>query len=187
VKARTLPAQPIAATTPPFSPSGFFVLSTPLLPFDAFLALAEGLESAAAMDPTALPQAALADRAKIRARLAAIVQRPEVLEALFIASPSLWESAGVWLAEPESERGQKAEPVLLRYVARMAGRPTPFGLFAGCSVGRVGEATRLAMEGQDHYRRNSRLDMDYVAALSEALAGSEEVLAGEAHAPNESL
>ncbi len=34
---------------------------------------------------------------------------------------------------------------LVRYFLRMAGRATPFGLFAGCTVGTIDGETRLAI------------------------------------------
>src|SRR5262249_10077206 len=43
-----------------------------------------------------------------------------------------------------------------------------FGLFAGCSVGRIGKVTRLALG--EPCRRHSRLDTDYVALLADALS-----------------
>src|SRR6266545_3813206 len=138
------------ARGPGFAPAGFFVLRTPLLPFDELLAWSEGLaapqalaeapaDPADARDPAAarLDRALEDDRKILRARLQALAARPEVREALLVASPPLDESIPVWLASPDSERGVKVERTVVRYLARMAGRPTPFGLFAGCSFGRV--------------------------------------------------
>src|SRR5712691_11535538 len=115
-------------------PSGFFAFRTPLLPFDDFLAWSEGLEAEAALDdPALLEQALAADRAGLRGRLIALLGRSLIRDALFIASPDLDESLEVWVRDPDSERGQRIERAVVRYFARMAGRPTPFGLFAGGS------------------------------------------------------
>ena len=103
-----------------------------------------------------------ADGARLRQRLRAVYARPEVREALFLASPDLEARFDIWLHQPESESGQKIERALVRYFARMAGRATPFGLFAGCSVGTTGRTTRVLLRGRASYRRHSRLDMDYV-------------------------
>src|SRR5262245_23816516 len=91
-------------------------------------------------------------------------------EAVFLASPDLDESFHIWLNEPESERGHRVERALVRYFLRMAGRATPFGLFAGISVGDIAEQTRLVLSKRENYRRRTRLDMDYLVALAEALA-----------------
>lgn len=153
-----------------FLSSGFFALRTPLLPFDELLAWSEGLEADAALDdPALLDQALAADRARLRGRLSALVARPLIRGALFIASPDLDESLNVWIRDPDSERGGRVERAVVRYFSRMAGRPTPFGLFAGSSVGTLGDRTRLVIEGREKYQRHSRLDMDYLFALADAL------------------
>jgi thiopeptide-type bacteriocin biosynthesis protein len=154
-----------------FAASGFFALRTPLLPFDELLAWGEGLGAARAVDdPTRLAEAIAADRARLRTRLQDIVTRPEVREALFVASPDLDSRLDVWLRDPDGEAGQKMERALVRYFARMAGRATPFGLCAGCSVGTLGKETFLALADRGCYRRHTRLDMDYLVLLTDALA-----------------
>lgn len=160
------PNQP---ATPPaeLRPAGFFVIRTPLLPFDEFLAWG-----------------AAADR---RAFLRGWAARPEVRDALFVASPDLEGSLDHWLAAPESERGQKAERALVRYFARMSGRATPFGLFAGWGVGRTGEATRLAIAPRGAGRRHTRLDMDYLFALADALAHDPALRGTWRYLPNSSI
>src|SRR3989304_2548354 len=91
-----------------FAPSGFFVLRTPLLPLCELTSWSEGLEAPAARDDLArLPAALAADRTLLRTRLAARLDRIEVREAVFLASPSLDESLEVWLKEPEGERGRR--------------------------------------------------------------------------------
>src|SRR5581483_5521380 len=65
-----------------------------------------------------------ADRLRLRARLRAVVERPEVREALFVASPDLHGRLDVWRRQPESEAGQKVERALVRYFQRLAGRAT---------------------------------------------------------------
>jgi len=172
----------------PFSPAGFFVLRTPLLPFEELSRWGEGLE-APRVPPTSpeLEPALRRDRASLRARLGELLRRPEVHEALFVASPSLHECLGLWAREPESERGEKAERSVVRYVLRMAGRPTPFGLFAGCSVGELGERTRLRMGPRASYQRHTRLDMDYACLLTEALSRVPELRRSIRYRPSTSL
>jgi thiopeptide-type bacteriocin biosynthesis protein len=172
----------------PFSPAGFFALRTPLLPFEELTRWGEGLE-ASRLPPGAreLEPALRRDRATLRARLDALLRQPEVNEALFVASPSLHECLGVWQREPESERGEKIERSVVRYLLRMVGRPTPFGLFAGCSVGKIGERTRLRMGPRAAYQRHTRLDMDYACVLAEALARTPELRQHISHRPNSSL
>src|SRR5262249_45189184 len=171
-----------------FSPSGFFVLRTPLLAFDELLTWGEGLEApAAADDADQLAGALERDRSRLRGRLAAIFSRPAMREALFVAAPELEELLDLWLRDPQQKRVERVELALARYFQRMAGRATPFGLFAGCSVGSISDATRVTIEGQAGCRRHTRLDMDYPFALVEELRGQESLKNSLRYFTNSSL
>jgi thiopeptide-type bacteriocin biosynthesis protein len=178
----------------PFNPSSFFAFRTPLLPYEELEAFSADLEAPAALgnpDPAALETALAADRERLRARLAALAARPEVLEAVFLASPSLYDSLAIWRAAPDSKKGLRAERALLRYIYRMAARATPFGLFSGCSLGQVatapGSPTRIAVAPRAAYERHTRLDMDYLFALCEDLGRDPQVREALLYRPNSSL
>ncbi len=151
--------------------AGFFVLRAPALPFDT-------LET----EGTAPFGDGIAAR---RTRLRQMLALPSVREAVFVASPSLEAQVDAWFRDPDSEAGRKVEQALTRYVSRMAGRATPFGLFAGCSVGAVGRATRLAVG--EPCRRHTRLDMDYVVLLADALGRDPALREALRFRPNTSL
>ncbi|MFN7962452.1 MAG: lantibiotic dehydratase [Thermoanaerobaculia bacterium] len=158
-----------------FRPSGLVVMRSPLLPFEEIEAWAEGLGSAAAALDSEVAEADLAaaldaDEQRLRQRLVDLLARPEIREAVFLASPDLEESLSLWRQDPRSKKGQRAELALVRYFERMASRPTPFGLFSGCTPGKVGEELRLELAPRPSYRRHSRLDMDFLFALCEQLA-----------------
>lgn len=138
-----------------FAPADFFVVRTPLLPLDEVL------------DRQSLVGAG-DDREQLRERMRKLFNRPEVREALLLASPSLHETYQDWHDDPTCARGIKAEPALVRYLVRMAGRATPFGLFAGCSVGRVSDqqhGSAISIAPLAEYRRHARLDMEYLCSL----------------------
>jgi lantibiotic biosynthesis protein len=149
-----------------FAPSGFFVLRTPLLPFDELEAWTEG-----------------ADRAELERRLREAYERLELSEALYLASPQLCETLDAW----GSEHARKWLPALVSYFERAASRPTPFGLFAGCSLGEIGERSCLELEERRHYRRHTRLDMDYLTALVSALEADPSIRRRLSFRPNSSL
>ncbi len=113
---------------------------------------------------------AIADVAESRAFLANVLALREVDEALFVASPSLHGAIASWKAKPESAAGQRVEHSLVKYVARMAGRSTPFGLFSGVSAGKLGRETAIELQPRAEYRRRTRLDNDYLFVLADALA-----------------
>jgi hypothetical protein len=171
-----------------FVPSGFFAWRTPLLPFDEILAWSDGLEApTAGEDPERREAACAADRARLVSRLRAALTRPEVREALFLASPGLEERLNPWLSGRADRDDPKMERALVRYFARMAGRATPFGLFAGCSVGTVGAATRLDLVARACYTRHTRLDMDYLVTLIDGLVRQPEIRRGLRFDVNSSL
>lgn len=159
----------------------FFAFRTALLPFEAFGAWAEGWA------PATGEQAWSASLQPLRDRLRTWVEKPHIREALFLASPDLEAALPHWMQDPDSEKGRRAEISLVRYFARMCGRSTPFGLFAGCSLGRVGEATRLVVSPSDDYLRHTRLDMDYLFALTETMAQDREFRDRLKYRPNSSL
>ncbi|MEM9554027.1 MAG: lantibiotic dehydratase [Acidobacteriota bacterium] len=167
-------------------PADFFVLRTPLLPFDELERFSHDLE-AAHVDEADRKNFLAADRRLLRARLGELVARPAVREALFLASPSLLRGLDAWRANPESKKGQRAEQAMVRYLYRMASRPTPFGLFSGCSLGRRGETTSLRVETHETARRHTRLDMDYLFALCEQLGDDDALRHRLRYRPSSSL
>jgi lantibiotic biosynthesis protein len=153
------------------SPSGFFAVRTPLLPIEAWLSWCERAD-----DPDGQ-----------RAVLRALVADPAVREALFVGSPDLEGAVGAWEREPDGERGRRVERAVLRYVSRMATRPTPFGLFAGTGVGTIGDRTQLTLVARSAYRRRTRLDGGYLDGLATALAGEPALRGAMRYRPNSSL
>lgn len=175
-------------SSPSVRAAGFFAFRTPLLPFAEYLQWSEGLESpAACKDGKAFEAALSRDKAKLRERLRALVARPDIREAVYLASPDLEGSLERWFAEPESEKGQRTELALIRYFQRMSHRCTPFGLYAGHSIGRAGEQTRLSLEAAKGYQRHTRLDMDYLCGLTRALESDHALRESLTYRPNTSL
>jgi lantibiotic biosynthesis protein len=170
-------------------PSGFFVFRTPLLPYEELEAWNAELEAqrVSADPPEELERALAADHERLRGRLRALCERPEILEALFLASPSFVDGLPLWLAQPDSKKGQRVERVLVRYFYRMAARATPFGLFSGCSIGTLGAESRLVLGPRAAYERHTRLDMDYLFALCEDLGRDPQIREGLLYRPNSSL
>jgi class I lanthipeptide synthase len=124
----------------------FFILRTPLLPFDTLLDWAN----------------AGPDEETLFAHLRALAERPEIAEALAVASADL----GVALAE---EPSRKVLLALARYVTRMSSRSTPFGLFAGYSVGVLGEATNLELPPPAEYTRRTDAGLELLMRIADEL------------------
>lgn len=151
------------ADAPPVLHAGFAVLRTPLLPFDEY---ARWAALRADVEPRGAPER---EYGVLRDHLLALFDRPTLRDALFVASPELHRAAAPFLRGETGGGEPRVVRSLARYLARAATRPTPFGLFAGCSVLPIGAGTSLRIEGAARYRRHSRLDMDYVAELARAV------------------
>jgi class I lanthipeptide synthase len=129
-----------AGIAAPLTASGFFVMRAPLLPL-------EELDRLRA-DPD---------------YWRSLAARPDVREALHLASPGLVRR----LAEGNPD-GRVAASVTA-YLVRMCTRATPFGLFAGCALGSLGETTALLVDGPEGTTRHSRPDTEVLASLVERL------------------
>ena len=92
-----------------------------------------------------------------------------MVESMFLASPSFDGALRAWLEDSGGSRAHHVPETLLRYVIRMCARPTPFGLFAGCSLGRLAETTTLELGARHDYTKRTRFDMHYLAELAEHL------------------
>ncbi|MBX7101938.1 MAG: lantibiotic dehydratase [Myxococcaceae bacterium] len=135
-------------------PSDFFMLRTPLLPSRTVLDWRPSEDQAGAPGPWV-------DGLKAK------VADPAFREALRVASPAVAERVAPWLDSTGSD-GHKLEDTLVKYLARASARATPFGLFAGVSVGEVAQRTELRLEPVP--RRRVRLDFRRFAALTQRLS-----------------
>ena len=133
----------------------FFAFRVPALPIETLTSWADGVQAplAAVND---LLVALDHDRSRLQARLAEVARRPDVRSAISVASPDLLDAIDA--ANPDA----KVEAALIRYVSRMASRPTPFGLFAACGTGMIAERTCIRVPDRVDWRRHTRLDGDYL-------------------------
>ncbi len=117
-------------------PVGIFLLRSPLLPVDAFRDWPLDVELGADSTETDWQRSI----EQLGERAATLTEWPDVRTALWLASPGLL-----------GRKNEGTDTVLARYLSRMCGRPTPFGLFAGTTIGRVGDETRMVLSSQDDY------------------------------------
>lgn len=109
------------------------------------------------------------------------------LEALYLASPVLYQEAMNWkegkISDPK--KLQKIPISLGKYYLRMCSRCTPFGLFAGCGVIEWSEETSIEVAAET--QRKTRLDMHFAGALAQRLAQITEVKFTLKFSPNSSF
>ena len=103
--------------------------------------------------------------------IAAALHDEQFAEALYLASPHVYEECRKWQAGllPDPKKAAKLQNTLARYYIRMRSRCTPFGLFAGCAVVRWGAENNIRVV-PTRSTRHTRLDMHYLCALAQHLA-----------------
>jgi thiopeptide-type bacteriocin biosynthesis protein len=167
---------------------GFFVWRCPLLPLDELadwgrdLATPDAWRSGRDLGP-----AIESDCARLRERMRVLAQRPEVMEAMYLGSPALIERLPVWLSAAPSDKTARIESAVLRYLLRMLGRSTPFGLFASVAAGTVSDRTALRVPPRDSWRRHVRLDYEYLVALTDSVSRRPEARQSLRYRPNSTL
>lgn len=130
-----------------------YILRTPFLPIDSVRRLVKDND---------ISEKALHD----------ICNDMNVMEALYLASPVFYKEVQKWLSGEihNSKECDKIKQGLLRYFSRMCTRCTPFGMFAGISIGNVDEQTKIYMSGKEENILHVRLDMNYVCALAKDIS-----------------
>jgi hypothetical protein len=101
--------------------------------------------------------------------LKTLVQQPIVAEALFLASSEFYEQLQKWVIgnEVDLKESERFFQTIYKYLSRMSSRCTPFGLFAGCGVGRTGNETLVRLRNASEYERHTRLDMQFLHLKSQ--------------------
>lgn len=123
---------------------------------------------------------------QFEAKLLKLLEDEFIEEALFIASPSLYERIqALKSGEKVSEKSQIIASIY-KYLSRMATRCTPYGMFAGVSVGNFAESTQIELSPL--YRRHiARLDMNYVSELIQYILSDPKISQSLRFYPNSSL
>ena len=98
---------------------------------------------------------------------------PLIREALFLASPLLLRRIDKWLDGDlkDEKKIEKIKLSVFKYLTRASTRPTPFGLFAGCSIGAISNCTDIKVK-QSEINKKTRLDMTYLVRLSNDLSAN---------------
>ena len=81
-----------------------------------------------------------------------------------MASPILFEEIKKWTEGKKTDDTNKIKISFLKYLSRMSSRPTPFGLFSGCSIGAFDQQNNIERKNVLN-NRHTRLDMDLTGII----------------------
>lgn len=105
-------------------------------------------------------------------------------EALFLASPTFAQQTE---KKQDSDKNTKLSQSLYKYFSRSFSRSTPFGLFAGCSVGDIGNYSKIELKPLTEYTRYTRLDMNYLCAIIQFISQQQSIRNQLKYYPNDSI
>ncbi len=145
-----------------------YVLRTPIFPLSVYFRLIENYYSEKAIT---------------------LYQDSLVKEAIKLASPELANELDKWAAgvSVSNEKNTALELTFLKYLSRMSSRCTPFGLFAGCSVGNLSSDTNIIINDINKHKRFTQLDMQYWVAMLQDIAKRPEIAPHLKYFPNSSI
>lgn len=106
-------------------------------------------------------------------------------EAVFTASQTLYNEAKKSFTQKDPDK--KIIQSLTKYYIRYKTRCTPFGMFAGCTWGKIGRETQVILSNSHNHKRNIRLDMELVSKLTNYFSALPEVQNQIRFYPNNSL
>ncbi|WP_293928056.1 lantibiotic dehydratase [Sphingobacterium sp. UBA6320] len=96
--------------------------------------------------------------------------------ALFLSSEQIYEEVEKWL-HGENPLSEKLAKTLYKYTVRLGSRCTPYGHFAGISMGKILDSTNTSINiirtQVDHVQY--RLDMQYLAQLIQHIATDDQI------------
>lgn len=116
------------------------------------------------------------DTESCRGWLDAVWQRPELVEAIRLATPGLGARVDQITAgtTPLDRQVRRAALSVVRYMLRAAGRHTPFGMFAGAAPVSIQTGAKVRWGGA--HRAIVAADTQWLAAVIEQLEASSELL-----------
>lgn len=109
------------------------------------------------------------------------INDPIFQEALYIASPDFFKEC------LDQKDEIKIQISAYKYHSRACTRSTPFGLFAGCSIGTIGVNTDVQLFDKENYKRCTRLDMNYLCGLIQKIENDIEIKNQLKYFPNDSI
>lgn len=108
-------------------------------------------------------------------------------EGIRLASPDLFEALEKCNVDDFNQLPERLKLSVFKYILRSKYRCTPFGLFAACGVGNLGDNSGILLGDIAGARSSTRIDMTYLHALSKYVSEQMEFQNGLTFYSNDSL
>lgn len=128
-----------------------------------------------------------------KAELKEICKDSVFQEAIYLASPYLYEELNLWLNSKKDltqKQHKKLINTILKYYGRMSTRCTPFGLFSGVGLGIFSkDDSTLATKASSPFNleRDTKLDMHFLVGLAQSFAVLPKIKSQLLFFPNNSI
>lgn len=109
------------------------------------------------------------------------------LEALYISTPALYNDIIRFDEIKDDKKKKKIIESIYKFYSRMCTRSTPYGLFATCGTLSIGEETDIKLSEKERFKKNIRLDMNFLCALAQKLEKEETIRDFLKFYPNSSI
>lgn len=147
-----------------------YIIRTPLLPVHLYLTLVKNYSQEALFET--------------------IEKNAIIKSAIAHASPELWNEFERFKQNAihfSKDKKQNLEFALLKYLARITSRATPFGLFAGCAVGNFSNETKITLQNNINHNLHSQFDMQFEATVIQSFLVNKLIRNKLLYFPNNSL
>lgn len=146
-----------------------YILRTPLLSIDYFLNLTASNEIS-------------------EVELKNLFTNPVIKESIFLASPELFSEMEKWIeGNLNTKEITRIKYSFLKYISRACSRCTPFGLFAGCSIGEISNTTNIILKEYNKNGKTSRFDMEFLVKLSNKISALDHIKSQLNFYPNNTI
>lgn len=119
------------------------------------------------------------------------INETNFLEALYVASPAFYEEFRKHLNKPitDNKELKKINNSLYKYQSRASNRCTPFGLFAGLSIGNWSDENKIELNKDltKTLNRRTRLDMNVLFSIAQEITKQSFIKPHLRYFPNASI
>ncbi|NEZ43385.1 lantibiotic dehydratase [Paenibacillus alvei] len=106
---------------------------------------------------------------QLRDKVTCLLKNPIIREAITVANPQFMGSVDYVLNRPNHRKSNKVLRSLIHYLIRLSTRATPYGIFAGVSLGKFEDSSSLIIGNVERHRKIARPDMEWIMNIVQYL------------------